>query len=118
MNQNNSTGALVALNYKLAFWILGVAVMLKDKTGNLVFNDGSIKTLQTNDVIKLKSKEKINMAKYTKKQLEGKTSNELVEIYNKANKKDPVTKFASKAAGIKRILAKKTKAKVNPPKGK
>lgn len=95
---------LESLGYKIECWIHGVAVMIKKNSGNLVLPDGEVITLQSPDVQRILNKEFVNMKKYTKKDLAGKTNKELVDIYNQLVPEKPVKKFSTQAAGVERVL--------------
>jgi len=114
-SQQTKIEAYQALGYELAWWIRGAAVMVRHGehvSGVLVLPDGASTVLQTVDTQKLLNREVINMAKYTKAQLEGMTSKELVDIYNAAVEKDKqVKKFRDKDTAVERVLGAQPKGK-------
>jgi hypothetical protein len=96
---------LEKLGYKILHRESGVVFLNKGNSGNAVLADGTIRTMSTLDVQRLKNGEELNMNRYyTEKQLQDKSSKELVKIYNTNNPDKPVKKFADKKKAVKRVF--------------
>jgi hypothetical protein len=115
--QQAKVGRYLKMGYVEHCMVHGVAILIRSdtKSGQAVFKDGESVHLRSPDVHRFLNKEVVNMKRYTKKQLEGKTTPELVALYNERAEK-PVKKFGTKKMAVSRVLAQQpSKATTKEP---
>ena len=108
MNQQTIKAKYLSMGYQCHGQANGVELLSREyETGKhcgiIVLPDGTSEVLQHADIIRIIKQEAIDMSKYTKKILEGMTSKELLEVYNKHAAKK-LAKFQNHASGVQRTL--------------
>ena len=108
MNQAQTIANLKSIGYSVAFKGPSYAVLTKPfkdmHIGQVVFKDGTIKTMQSTDATRAINNEEINMSKYyTKKMINELTEKERTALYNERTGKS-VARMRNKAKAVDAIL--------------
>ena len=108
MNQVQTITNLKSIGYAIAFKGPSHAVLTKPfkdmYIGQVVFKDGTIKTMQSTDAVRAINNEEINMSKYyTKKMINELTEKERTALYNERTGKS-VARMRNKEKAVDAIL--------------
>ena len=110
MNQQQAITNFKAGGYTVAFCTNQFSVMTRpvgnEHTGQVVFKDGTIKTMQSTDAVRVINNEEINMSKYyTKKMINELTEKERTALYNERTGKSVARIQKNNTGAMEAILA-------------
>ena len=110
MNQQQGITNFKAKGYTVAFCTNQFSVMTRpvgnEHTGQVVFKDGTIKTMQSTDAVRAINNEEINMSKYyTKKMINELTEKERTALYNERTGKSVARIQKNNTGAVEAILA-------------